>query len=247
MLKKLLWFVAAVVCFAISYFVAVLLKDAFATGGFVRFKHLLGPIAFFVIGIIMLYRFFSSMGLKKALSYFLVGAIMVGAGGLVIYLNSWSYQQNVMVDRIVNNKVSAEEARKLVLELLFGSDATEELREKAKECVDVLVSRGDSWAMTQQAEWLAGDGNFEEALALLLKAKGQMTDDDLSYADVCKSIAMYYEEGNGVAVDKETALDYYIEAYRSRLINSDYDLNHIQILAYEVGRQLTDSMLTHKL
>lgn len=164
MLKKLLWLVAAVACFAISYFVALLLKDAFATGGFVRFKHLLGPIAFFVIGIIMLYRFFSSLGLNKALSYFLVGAIMVGAGGLVIYLNSWSYRQNVMVDKIVNDKVSADESRKFVLELLFGSDATDESKEKAKECVDVLVARGDSWAMAQQADWLAGDGNFEEAL-----------------------------------------------------------------------------------
>lgn len=247
MLKKLLWLVAAVACFAISYFVALLLKDAFATGGFVRFKYLLAPIAFFIIGIIMLYRFFSSMGLKKALSYFFVGAIMVGAGGLIIYLNSWSYQQDVMVDKIVNDKVSADEARMLVHELLFSSEATDESKEKAKECVDILVSRGDSWAMTQQADWLAGDGNFEDALALLLKAKEQMAVDDLSYADVCKSIASYYEEGNGVAVDKEKALDYYIEAYRNRLINSDNDLNHIQILAYEVGRRLTDSMLIHKL
>lgn len=245
MKKSIVFLLISLLCFIAAYALLGVLSDFFAAGGgVIKVKGLLAPGILFLLGVYLLYKFFSTTGLKKALSIVCVMLVMAIGIGSVVYLNSWSYRQKKITEQIRNGNISDSEAIDCITQMLYQHTASTD--EAARECVDILIQRKSAWAMYQKAQWELDKGNYNEAFQYMLEAEKNLTPEDTIEADLYKSIADAYYQGKGIPTDKNIALDYYIKAFTGTLPQSDYDRERIYRIANDLNREVSEEELQYR-
>jgi len=224
----------ALVCFGIAIGLYFLLFDFFSKGGgFIRLKGLIAPIVFAIFGVSLLCSFIKT-AFKHGNRYYGIIAILVVAliGGGVWYFTSSSYQNQRLLNKIMNDTISEEDALAGINDVL--SESTPEYVDLAIECLEHLDEKG-----SKEATFLLGEIYFEDrygvqdytkALKYLDKSRAayEMAEVQEDYILMAHELTKSYEYlgdiySGGLAgeVDKDKAIRYYQLSLKGQLkINS---------------------------
>lgn len=245
MKRKIIWFTATIVCFGLACLLMCILAKFFTEGGgLIKVKGLLAPGVLFGLGLYSLYRLMSEFGLSKTLSILSVALILAAGTGSIVYLNSWSYRQKIILRDIRNGSLSETEAIRLVKELI--NEHSESTDKTARECVDIMIQRNSPWALYQKGSWSSQEGHYSEAFQYMKKAEKSLTPGDNVNLDIYEALANAYYEGEGTTINKNLALEYYIKAYKSSSPQFEGDLERIMRIADELNYDMSNVDLRYR-
>lgn len=215
-----LW--GALLCFAISIGLALLLKDFFSNGGgFIRVKGLIAPVVFAVFGVVLLIGFIKSSFKQQNRVAGIISLLLLCAFGFAIYyFTSSDVKYDKLYNQMVRGEIPEEKRLSEITTLLNTHDA--KALSVAIKCLEHYASNGSAEANYKLGEIYFTDEyglkDYPRAFTFLDKSRElfeiseTQNEDALMEHDLAKVyefLGDIYCSGLNGETDLERALNYY--------------------------------------